>query len=293
MEESRLFEIKDTIVNISELLKLYNESFLRLKTTAAIFAERLSINSGSKIITVSSENELFGYSVVNADGILLLCVKKQYRNKGIGSALMKKSENIIKENYQAIKLGASQSGYLLVGVPLDDEQDFHAFFEKRGYHETWVSYDMVIDLRKFIRKPELDNADETVIIRKRLDTDEDRFAAKKCGDAIKEGWGNIYESASNLLVAEKCGEIIGAVTVEPEYCLFPHLLNNAGSFGCLGVREDYQKQGIGMKLCQDALCELKASGCDICHIGYTWLDWWYGKLGAEKFVHYWMGEKSE
>jgi hypothetical protein len=47
-----------------------------------------------------------------------------------------------------------------------------------------------------------------------------------------------------------------------------------------------------LKLCQDALLELKAAGYKICHIGYTYLDKWYGKLGAELYIYYWIGNKS-
>ncbi len=37
---------------------------------------------------------------------------------------------------------------------------------------------------------------------------------------------------------------------------------------------------------------LKEIGCKQCHIGYTWIDWWYGKLGAVKYMNYWKGYKK-
>jgi hypothetical protein len=47
-----------------------------------------------------------------------------------------------------------------------------------------------------------------------------------------------------------------------------------------------------MKLYSKSLFELKNRGFKTCHIGYTYLDSWYGKLGAKKYIDYWIGAKK-
>lgn len=47
-----------------------------------------------------------------------------------------------------------------------------------------------------------------------------------------------------------------------------------------------------MTLCRHAISSLKYRGCKTCFIGYTWLDKWYGKLGAVRYVDYWKECKN-
>lgn len=277
--------------NTIEMLYLYNKTFPNLQTDEEIFTERLMIENGSYIFEHREDSILVGFSVVNDDGILLLCVDDKYRNKGIGTDLLKKSEDHILKNYNEIHLGVSKNNYLLCGIPMNRFTDSHSFFVKNGYAEDWISFDMIIDLSKYNRIPELDYNDDEIIIRHRRDDLEDIENAVKCGDMI-DGWGDDYRNASDLIVAEVDGKIIGAVIVDSDYCMFPKSLKGAGSFGCIGVLDEYRNRGVGMKLCQEALLILKDKGCHTCHIGYTYLDWWYGKLGAVKYTDYWKGTKK-
>jgi GNAT superfamily N-acetyltransferase len=277
--------------NMMEMLDLYNRVFPNLQTDQNIFSERLLLENGSIIFEHREGAVLAGFSVVNDDGILLLCVDENYRNQGIGTDLLRLSEQHIKMDFNKIQLGLSRNTYLFCGVPMNDFSDSHTFFEKHGYSGKWVSFDMIIDLSKYNHIPELNNKDTNILIRHRRNDPEDIENAASCGEII-DGWGEIYRSSTDLIVAEADGKIIGGVSVDPDFCLFPKSLKEAGSFGCLGVLEEYRNCGIGMKLCQEALHILKNSGCQICHIGYTWLDWWYGKLGAVKYTNYWMGEKK-
>ena len=278
--------------NIIAMLNIYNRAFPSLQTDEGTFSERLMIDSGSVIFEHREEGILTGYSVVNDDGILLLCVDDNFRRKGIGTELLKISENHIKKNFDKVTLGISRNTYLFCGVPINKDCDSRPFFLKHGYSETGTNFDMVIDLSEYTRIHELDNHDDNIIIRHRRNDKEDIEKSIKCGDVI-DGWGAFYKDATDLIVAEADGEIIGAVIADPQHCIFSGSLKDAGTLACLGVIKEYRAHGIGMKLCQEALCSLKNSGCKICHIGYTWLDWWYGKLGATKYISYWMGDKME
>lgn len=277
--------------SIIEMLNIYNKSFPKLQTDEQTFAERLMLGEGSKVFEYRLSGVLVGYSVVNDDGILLLCVDPDYRKQGIGTHLLHKSEEHISKGFDTIHLGYSRNTYLLCGVPMDADCNSHEFFRRNGYSENWISCDMIIDLSTYVRKPELDNNDSNIIIRRRRNDREEIEKTIKCADII-DGWGEYFKAASDVIVAEADGEIIGLVIVEPDSCIFPGSLKGAGTLACLGVLEAYRKHGVGMKLCQEALTTLKESGCNICHIGYTWLDWWYGKLGAKKYISYWMGDKK-
>ena len=278
-------------MNVTEMLTIYNKSFPKLQTDEQTFTEHLLLNKGSKVFEHRMDAVLVGFSVVNDDGILLLCVDHDYRNQGIGTHLLTLSEEYISKQFDVIHLGSSRNTYLLCGVPMDTDCDSHSFFLKHGYTENWISYDMVLDLDQYNRIHELDNKDSNVIIRRRRNDREEIEKTIKCADAI-DGWGEYFKYATDVIVAVSDGEIIGLVIVEADGCLFPESLKGAGTLACLGVIDAYRKHGVGMKLCQEALCSLKESGCRICHIGYTYLDWWYGKLGAVKYINYWMGEKK-
>lgn len=274
------------------MLTLYNRCFPHLQTDELVFSERLLLEKGSIILEHREGGVLVGFSVVNDDAILLLCVDENHRRKGIGTHLLTISEEHIKKDFHEIKLGISRNTYLLCGAPTNDFYDFQSFFQKHGYTEKWVCCDMVIDLNKYKHIPELDNKDNNIIIRRRRNDMEEIENCIKCGNLIDDGWGEIYRDSTELIVAEVQGNIIGAVSVDPSYCMFPVSLKDAGSFGCLGVLKEYREHGIGMKLCQEALLSLKNSGCQTCHIGYTWLDWWYRKLGAITYAKYWIGSKK-
>ena len=277
--------------SIIEMLNIYNMTFPKLQTDEQTFTECLMLNRGSQVFEQRIGGVLAGYSVVNDDGILLLCVDPSYRNQGIGTHLLHISEEHISKEFDTIQLGTSRNTYLLCGVPMDADCDSHEFFLRHGYTENWISCDMTLDLREYTRRPELDNNDNSILLRRRRDDKEEIEQTIKCADII-DGWGDYFKDASDVIVAEADGEIVGLVIVEPDSCMFPLSLKGAGTLACLGVIEAYRKHGVGMKLCQEALISLKESGCEICHIGYTWLDWWYGKLGAKKYISYWKGEKK-
>lgn len=87
-------------------------------------------------------------------------------------------------------------------------------------------------------------------------------------------------------------QVIGGIIIQQDECIFNESLKNCGHFGLLWVLPEYRNKGIGTQLCRHALIELKKNGFKMCHIGYTYLDKWYGKLGAKKYINYWIGNKK-
>lgn len=54
-----------------------------------------------------------------------------------------------------------------------------------------------------------------------------------------------------------------------------------GGPGCVGTIPSYRRQGIGLKMIQNATAILKADGYDISHIHYTGVAPWYAHLGYQ------------
>lgn len=65
-----------------------------------------------------------------------------------------------------------------------------------------------------------------------------------------------------------------------------------GSVGCVGTIPKKRKLGIGLAMVAKATEELKNHGCDVSWIHFTYLDWWYGRLGYETYLRFWFGYKS-
>lgn len=276
---------------LTALHQLYNDCFPTLRTDRESLAHRLGIGSGSCVLTYPGENGApAGFAVIRQNALLLLCVRPERQGQGIGTALLKKAENEIRRHYDRIVLGHADT-YLFPGVPMDKTTDAHAFFEKRGYAHLWTAFDMTLDLSQYTHRPELDCTDPALTIRMRLDTPEDRAKAGACSARI-ESFGDYFAWLPDMLLAEWNGEIIGGTSVHVENCFLTAAYPEANTFGPLGVLEEYQNRGVGMRLCQDALDILKARGCRSVFIGYTWLEDWYGKLGAKRCMDYWMGEKT-
>lgn len=279
-----------------EMKRTYDFYFPRLRASAEIFSECLALDSSADILSARLKsgggNRLGGsdgFAVVYGGALLLLTVAPELRCRGIGSALLEQAEKIIFKDHDAVTLGHDGGTYLLTGVPADSPGAWE-FFERRGYVRSWTACDLVADLHAYSRRPDLCYSGGDIAIRPRGSSDIEKARARACGDRI-EGWGEYYASSDNVIVADRGGDIIGAVIAGTDGCMFSQSLPGAGELGCLGVLEEYRGRGVGTSLCSAALDSLASAGCASCFIGYTWLDKWYGKFGAVKYAEYVMGEK--
>lgn len=277
--------------DFTALHALYNLCFPALRTDPASLRHRLGIDTGSQVLSYAGPNGApVGFAVVRADALLLLCVAPPHRNRGIGSALLREAETLLRPRGRAV-LGHAPDTYIFPGVPMDRHTDAHAFFEKRGYRYSWTACDMALDLTAFAHQPSLDCHDPRLITRMRRNTPEDRAQAGRCSAQI-ENFGDFFARLPDVLLAAWDGAVVGGCGVSMEHCLYTEAWPDANTFGPLGVLEAYRNRGVGMRLCQDALDRLQAQGAKQAYIGYTWLEDWYGKLGAKRCMAYWMGEKS-
>lgn len=112
-----------------------------------------------------AQGHLIGAAVINKSTILMLCVDAEYRNRGIGSRLLREAEEAMRaDGFDKINVGGGFD-YLAPGVPTakryyaaENEKLYPGldeaasdFFTKRGYVHSWECncFDMRFPLCEF------------------------------------------------------------------------------------------------------------------------------------------------
>ena len=91
--------------NLLEVFEIYKRNFPFNIREKEIVLETLGNKNNSIIEQRNKQGNLIAVSVVNNSVVLLLCVDKEYRNRGIASKLLKESESIIiNKGYNKINL---------------------------------------------------------------------------------------------------------------------------------------------------------------------------------------------
>ena len=151
-----------------ELFSLYKRNFPFIIKDDESVKQILSHKSNVIIEKRNGNGKLIGAAVVNRSTIIMLCVDKEYRGQGIGSALLTEAEEVVKKaGRKSINVGVGFN-YLMPGVPtskhyypsvnerLSDGVEANAseFFEKRGYfHDNDADiFDMLFPLSEFCKE---------------------------------------------------------------------------------------------------------------------------------------------
>jgi len=298
----------------SELISLFRRNFPFIVREDAT-VRRILGNKDCKVIEKRNErNILIGAAVIHSNTLLMLCVDKEYRNRGIGSELLEKAECFIKESgYEEVTVGAGYD-YLMPGVPtskkyvdavnerlyegLDDSAS--AFFEKRGYIHSWDCncFDMRFHLSEFT-KDEYRVGDTIDGICYRFAREHDAQSVFECTDAAYEEFTQYYKNdelyrgngAQNpkVLVATDGDEVVGTlfVNLETEGA-------GIGSVGCTTVKPSHQGRHIGVNMVTVGTKYLKDAGMKEAYLGYTYtgLDHMYGYAGYKVCIYYMMAKKQ-
>lgn len=139
------------------LYDVFQKAFVDTSVSYEEFISRLDLNDSTVLKYFEPETgELIGFSVVRENCISLLCVLPEHQNKGIGTTLLKQSENLIAANgYNEIFLGyKGETTSLFKGVPLSKEN--YLFFSKHQYDNDFTVCDYEIALPPYI--PQTDDA---------------------------------------------------------------------------------------------------------------------------------------
>ncbi|MCL2357551.1 MAG: GNAT family N-acetyltransferase [Defluviitaleaceae bacterium] len=253
-----------------------------------------SILEACRIITVDADDRTVGFSAVHENTIYLLCVEEGFRGRGLGSELLRRSEEYISSRgFDKVRLGAGQE-YIVPGVPMGD--GVHEFFKKRGYVHWWGDagcFDMSLDLKNF---SENSVGDTIHGITYRWASKKDISDVLACVKDAEESFVQYYtderfyeaEHDTAVLVAEEAGEIIGAIQVSREV-----EKKGVGTVGCTATMKKHRGRGIAGGLVMSGTKHLKNAGMSGAFLGYTYTAILniYGRAGYKICAEYFMGEK--
>ena len=273
-----------------EIFNLYNRCFPDFQLEQGSFYELLELETAEIFRTCENER-LTGFAIVRGNAIVLLCVDEAYRNKGLGSGLLQKSEDFIKsKGAEKIILGNAPR-YIFQGVP-DKDPRVVEFFKKRGYSAEWTSSNLHLELDDFdIYKLNIPEKPDTVSFR--MAEENDRPALMRAVKYTDEKWVGIYENLdAPVMLAVQNDEIIGMQILDPVGARFPIKGKKTAQIGCVGIVPKARKQGIGMRMVVEGALWLKDRGCNSAELRYSALDDWYAKVGAYITDRQWMGEKN-
>lgn len=272
---------------------LYKDCFPAYPLTYEQFCSMTDINNSAVVLEEKDGEKLAGFAIVGKNNISVIAVGKEYRNRGIGSGLLKRAEEILRESgASGIFLGRG-SNSIFQGVPTDNgDGDVSEFFEKRGYVKSHITYNMDIDTADFdyaaltIPKP------ENVIYR--LAQESDREALLKAVWQVVPEWVELYRGyCGEVLIALCNGEIAAFEMIDERGGFFDSEAKRHGSIGCVGTVPEYRRRGIGLDMTARSVGILKERGCDRVQLLYLIFDKWYGKLGFKITSTQWMGSLKQ
>lgn len=300
---------------IEELIKIFRKNFPFIvrdeNTVKSILENKDNIIFEKR----DNRNNLVGVSVVNQNTILLLCVNKEYRNQGIGTSLLKESEDYIKkQGYKEVNIGVGYD-YLMPGVPTnkmvyeealekdniykDIDDTAYNFFKHKGYFHSWEDancFDMRLDLENF-KQDNYEIGESINGITYTWAKLSDLEQIIKCTNDACEDFSQYYKNeklynkgnSQTVLIAKDGEDVVGTLIVSNET-----EAKGLGSVGCTAVKQSHRGKHIGVNLVILGTKYLKDIGLKQAYLGYTYtgLDKMYGYAGYKICIYYFMAKKQ-
>lgn len=278
------------------IYSIFSECFPQLPVGKDVFFRLLDADN-CKLFMDDDSGAPAGFSAVSGNCIRLLCVRPDFRGKGIGSRLLRESEEFIaRSGFDRAVLGGTDSGLFIGEVVPTDLPDYasatlNSFFGHRGYRSESGCMEMKMpsesfDPNKLDIPPCLDGVSFVL-------ADGGDMESLRCAvGAVDPEWVQYFTAESPVLIAKLDGETAGFCIIDENAdTVITSGENNVGSIGCVGVVPQMRKKGIGLAMVAEAMRRLKQNGCTDVFIHYTYLDWWYGRLGFRTFLRYSFSEK--
>ncbi|WP_051556726.1 GNAT family N-acetyltransferase [Alkalihalobacterium bogoriense] len=270
---------------ISDRLFIQNSPFSALCKQSSSFA-------------FNEHGEMVGFILVKVQNnnhyIHLLFVKKAFRNKGIGTALLKKAENDFSQF--PIFVGTDMYHYF-PGIPLE-WKDVHEWFEKRGYTKDEPVFDMKNEYSPTEPSPSIQSP-YTIQFASLEDKEpflsflQQHFGSRWHDEAVD--YFQAGGTGKEFSLLKDKGSIIGFVRHNQlDSPLIGSNLNwaplfhtpHVGGIGPLGIDPAYRKQGLGEVIVNAAIVALQKSGITTMLIDWTHLVDFYKKFGYDVWKSY-------
>ncbi len=100
---------------------------------------------------------------------------------------------------------------------------------------------------------------------------------------VDENWVQYFSKGDHVYCAFDGDKVVSFCLVD-EFGQYDGL--RIGGPGCVGTIPAYRKQGIGLKMVQNATAILKESGFDMSYIHYTHVGHWYARLGYKTILRW-------
>ena len=226
--------------------------------------------------------------------VSLIFVKKEIRNMGIGSDLLKLAIDEIRKNpnIKVLEVG-NEIDKLFPGVP-NDIPNSSIFFINKGF----IQREGVVDMISIVKNSAEENIDTADLnIRVATEDDQDRIL-KLC---IKNKWNRTAYSLSNyfaeggsgrrIVIASKEDEIIAIARIYQDNKLPVRINalakdNDVGSIVFVGIDNKYQDKGYDTIINTACKNYLIKRGCTKIMIPATKKIQYYKKLGYSAFKYY-------
>ena len=160
-------------------------------------------------------------------------------------------------------------------------QLFPGFFEResiRSMPEEAVAEELIIDLRTY-------NAENyPLTCPAHISFGWFKGDVKQLQDAVREveePWVEYFNEGDRVYCAFD-GEKVVSFCLVDNFGEYKGL--KVGGPGCVGTIPSYRRQGIGLKMVQDATLILQKEGYDISHIHYTGVGPWYAHMGYQPIL---------
>lgn len=277
----------------TEVYRLFLICFPDFPMPEDVFLKLLDADK-CKFIPYYEHETLAGCAAVCGDSVRLLCVLPDYRGRGIGSKLLRECEKTISANgFDKAVLGGDSQLFIGAVTPEEQWNDMrNRFFEREGYTAANGCIEMKMSLADFdFDKLDIPVCPENVSFGYIGEEEkEELYAAVR---AVNPEWTVFFTFESPVYTAKLDGKIAGFCIVDEDAdTIISNGENNVGVIGCVGVVPEMRRNGIGLAMVANATQDIKNKGCDDSFIHYTYLDWWYGRLGYKTFLRYWFGEKD-
>ena len=314
---------------IEELVTLWNKELgkqfpMREELFKQNSFEDENICFSGSAIAVNNENEIIGFVVAKSwnenlnvqmnkeiGWVQVLLVDSNWRNKGIGTALLEKAEAaLVAEGVKKVHIGKDPWHYF-PGVPT--EYDFiNAWVEKRGYVTDGFDHDLKADYEPPSQHlfnhqaPQQLSPTEEVQFSLLEENEKDELIAflHRCFPGRWEYEAIHYfkkgGTGREFVVLKKDAKIIGFCRVNDSKSPFiaqnvywsPLLDEELGGVGPLGVDSAERKKGYGIAIVEAGIAVLRSRGINHIVIDWTGLVDFYGKLGYKKWKSYAKYSKS-
>lgn len=293
-----LFPLRDRLI---EQNVYHDPNWLREGSWAAINEAEELIGF---VIAKGSRDELEPFGIPRDLGwIQALLVAKSARGKGIGSELLRRGEDALRQHgARRIMLGNDLQSRLFPGLP-EPEASMKLWFEMRGFRYQEEVYDLVNQYEEgeTVELPELQGASLSIADgsdRERMEAFMSRCFPGAWDYQHREYWKR-GGTGREFVLLKRGGEIVGFCRMNDG--LSPLLAQNIywsqafdsplGGIGPLGIDEGYRGYRYGISIVQAAIHYLLARGNRSIVIDTTPFVDFYGKLGYGAWRTYAKYEK--